>query len=354
MMKKPAYLEGISGSMVKTDRIQLHVLSTPGEGTPVLFMHGNFSSALFWEETMLALPAGYRAIAPDLRGYGWTEAQPIDATRGYRDWSEDILALMDTLELESAHFVAWSLSAGVVYRLISDAPGRIRSATLISPVSIYGFGGTRDIEGTPTYSDFAGSGGGTVNPEFIQHIKDGDRSDEGMNAPRNVINSSYYKPPFRAAREEDFLTGALAEQTGEQAYPGDSVPSTNWPFTAPGVWGPINASAPKYIQEDAEDVLASTRKPPILWIRGSDDLIVSDNSLFELGTLGKMGLVPGWPGEEEYPSQPMVGQMRAFLTRYSESGGAFSEHIIEDTGHSPHIEKPDVFNTILHDFLESN
>jgi len=354
MMKKPETLDGITARMVKTDRLDMHVLTTDEDGIPVLFLHGNFSSALFWEETMLALPEGLRAIAPDLRGYGWTEDRRIDATRGYRDWSEDILALMDSMAIERAHFVAWSLSAGIVYRLIIDAPDRIRTITLVSPISIHGFGGTRDVDGTPTFSDFAGSGGGTVNQEFIQLIKDGDRSDEGMNTPRNVINSSYYKPPFRAAREEDFLTGALAERTGEEAYPGDSVPSQNWPFVAPGVWGPINASAPKYIQEDAADVLTSTGKPPILWIRGSDDLIVSDNSLFELGTLGKMGLVPGWPGEEVYPPQPMVSQTRTFLTAYAEQGGRYTEHAIEETAHSPHIEKPDVFNAILHDFLQSN
>lgn len=353
-MEKPAYLNGISGRHVKTEQLRMHVLFHQDDGIPVFFLHGNFSSALFWEETMLALPEGYRGIAPDLRGYGWTEDKPIDATRGYRDWSDDICALMDTLELERAHFVAWSLSAGIIYRLISDQPERLLSATLVSPVSIYGFGGTRGLAGDPVYPDYAGSGGGTVNPEFVQHIVEGDRSDEGMNAPRNVINSSYYKPPFRAAREEEFLTGALAERTGEQAYPGDSIPSINWPFVAPGVWGPINASAPKYIRDDAADVLASAAKPDILWIRGSDDLIVSDNSLFELGTLGKMGLVPGWPGEEEYPSQPMVGQTRAFLDAYAGAGGTYSEHVIADSAHSPHIEKPEAFNDLLHDFLKSN
>lgn len=353
-MDKPAYLDGIDGKQIQTKRLEMHVLSTMQEGDPVIFLHGNFSAALFWEETMLALPDGFRGIAPDLRGYGWTEDKPIDATRGYHDWCEDIAALMDTLGIDSAHFVAWSLGAGVIYRLIIDSPQRVRSATLISPVSIYGFGGTRGLDGEPVFPDFAGSGGGTVNPEFIQLIAAGDRSAEGSNTPRNVINSSYYKAPFRAAREEDFLTGALMERTGADRYPGDAVPSSNWPFAAPGIWGPINASSPKYIREDAPRMLAAEHKPPILWVRGSDDLIVADQSLFELGTLGKMGLVPGWPGEETYPSQPMVGQMRAYLEQYAEHGGQYTEHVIEDTAHSPHIEKPEAFHAILHDFLRSN
>jgi pimeloyl-ACP methyl ester carboxylesterase len=36
----------------------------------VLFIHGNFSSATWWEETMVKLPPQYRAIAPDQRGFG--------------------------------------------------------------------------------------------------------------------------------------------------------------------------------------------------------------------------------------------------------------------------------------------
>ena len=38
-------------------------------------------------------------------------------------------------------------------------------------------------------SDCAGSGGGTVNPEFVKRIQAGDRSAEDPNSPRNVINA---------------------------------------------------------------------------------------------------------------------------------------------------------------------
>jgi pimeloyl-ACP methyl ester carboxylesterase len=157
--------------------------------------------------------------------------------------------------------------------------------------------------------------------------------------------------PFRAAREEDFLTGALMEKMGTDRYPGDLVPSENWPNVAPGVWGPINAGSPKYVLKDVPALLAAQPKVPILWIRGSHDMIVSDNSMFDFGTLGKMQLVPGWPGDEVYPPQPMVSQTRNVLEQYAANGGTFQEEVVQDTAHSPHIEKPDEFNALLHEFL---
>lgn len=335
-------LPGITSAFVDTPRLRQHVLSCgPEDGEPIVFLHGNFSAATYWEELMLALaPHGFRCIAPDLRGYGWTEDKLINATRGYRDWADDVNELLDALGVERAHLVGWSMSGGIVYRFIADHPERVISATLQAPVSPYGFGGTKGIEGTPCFDDFAGSGGGVVSPLFIQRIQMGDRSADDANSPRNIINAFYYKPPFRAAREEDFLTASLMEKTGPDRYPGDSAPSPNWPYVGPGAWGPVNCWSPKYLRNDVPDLLAAQPKPPILWIRGDSDLVVGDNSMFDLATLGKLGYVPGWPGEEVVPPQPMLGQTRDVLEKYAAAGGSYREVVLADCAHSPHIEKP--------------
>lgn len=254
-MNAPAPLQGIEIRMVETARLKMHTyFSGPENGIPVIFLHGNFSSALFWQTTLLGLPAGFRGIAPDLRGYGWTEFHPVDARRGYRDWAADLLALMDALNIHKAHLVGWSLGGGILYRIMADHPERALSITLVCPVSPFGFGGTKDEDGKPCFPDFAGSGGGVVNPDFIRRIKEGDRSAEDPNSPRNVIAAFYYKAGFKPEMEEDFLTGALREVIGPENYPGDAVPSVNWPMTAPGQWGVINAGAPKYVLGDLEDM----------------------------------------------------------------------------------------------------
>jgi pimeloyl-ACP methyl ester carboxylesterase len=302
---------------------------------------------------MLKLPDGFRGIAPDLRGYGDTEDRLIDATRGMADWVNDLLALLDALKVEKTHVVGHSMGGTVVLGLVTAAPTRILSGTLVDPGSPYGFGGTKDIDGTPCFDDFAGSGGGVVNPDFPKLIEAGDRSTDNPQAsPRVVMNSFYWKPPFIPVREEDLLSSLLTEKIGAERYPGDFVASENWPNVAPGKFGPINALSPKYVGDSVEKFIAVEPKPYILWIRGDSDQIVSDNSFFDLGTLGQLGFVPGWPGADVYPPQPMVSQTRHLLEQYQVQGGEFEEIIIADTGHSPYIEKPQEFMAIFKKVLK--
>src|SRR6266545_3968705 len=102
-------------------------------------------------------------------------------------------------------------------------------------------------------------------------------------------------------------------------------------YTGPAVNAAIVAHVRRFI--------TAAHKPPVLWVRGANDQIVSDSSLFEFGTLGKLGAVPGWPGEEIYPPQPMVGQTRAVLGQYAANGGAYREAVLDGCGHSPYVVK---------------
>jgi pimeloyl-ACP methyl ester carboxylesterase len=340
--------------MIQTPRLQMHVLLRgPSDGVPVLLIHGNASSNTFWEETMLALPAAFRSIAPDLRGYGDTEDKRIDATQGCMDWVADLLGLMDVMGYVRFHVAGHSLGGSVIWAMLAAAPERIYTATVIAPGSPFGFGGTKDPQGTPCAPDFAGSGGGIVNPEFARLIAEGYRGTEYQASPRTVMNSFYWKPPFQHPREEALLSGVLSEKIGPDRYPGDLETSSNWPSVAPGKWGPANAISPRYIGESVQKMLSTPAKPPILWVRGSDDQIVGDMSLFNMGTLGKLGLVPGWPGDAVHPPQPMVGQTRYVLEQYRAAGGSFREEVIAETGHSPHMEKPEIFDAMFHGHLKS-
>jgi len=345
-------MEGVTACTVATRRIATRVLfSGPEDGIPVLFLHGNLSSATWWEETMVALPAVYRAIAPDQRGFGQADAEKkIDARRGMGDLADDAAALLDHLGVGRAHLVGNSLGGMVVWCMMMDYPDRFLSITLADPGSPYGFGATKDIDGTPATPDFAGSGGGLANPELIKRIQDQDRSLDSPFSPRAALRTLLVKPPFIAPREEELLSSMLSTHIGVQDVPGDAVRSPNWPHMAPGVWGASNATSPRYAG-DVASIYDGRLQVPILWVRGSHDLVVSDTAASDPGFLGRAGFLPGWPGEDAYPPQPMIGQTRAVLERYAAAGGSYQEVVIQDSGHVPFIEKPDEFNAIFHRHL---
>jgi len=65
----------------------------------VVFVHGNLSTSRFWDGTLAALPRSVQGLALDLRGFGRTEARPVDAIGGMRDFADDLHALLEAPEL---------------------------------------------------------------------------------------------------------------------------------------------------------------------------------------------------------------------------------------------------------------
>ncbi|MGW9166810.1 alpha/beta fold hydrolase [Agromyces sp. NPDC055658] len=337
-------LPGILARQVATPRLRAGVLerpAVPGEqSATVVVVHGNVSSSLFWQPVMLALPASVRAIAIDLRGFGDSETLPVDATRGVRDFSDDVASVIDELGLGAVHLVGWSMGGGVAMQLVIDRPELVASLTLQSTVSPYGFGGTR-LDGTLLVDDAAGTGGGGANPDFVARLAAGDRTEESPTSPLTVYRSSYVAPGFASELESIWVASMLSTATGVDHYPGDASGSANWPGFAPGGRGVLNTMAPTHF--DTSAIVDVAEKPPVLWIHGAQDAIVGDASFFDLNQLGKAGIIPGWPGDEVAPPQPMVSQTRAVLARYAERGGAVTEVELDGCGHSPHLERPAEF-----------
>lgn len=97
-----------------------------GEGPPVVLLHGFPELAFSWRYQLPALAAaGFRAIAPDQRGYGLTTVPPAVADYRVGELIADVHGLLDALELESATFVGHDWGALVVWHMAMLAPERM-------------------------------------------------------------------------------------------------------------------------------------------------------------------------------------------------------------------------------------
>ncbi len=345
-------LPGVRSATVDTDRIRTHYLEAgSGAGTPIIMIHGNLSTGRFYEHLMPALAATHRVLAPDMRGFGDSAPAPLDATRGLADWADDTFALVQALGIEPPpHLVGWSTGGAAIAQYAMNHP--VSSLTFVDPVSPHGYGGTFP-DGRPCFPDGAGSGGGTANPEVVRRLAEGDASDESPASIRNVMNAFYFAPPHREPpdREDLLVAEILKTVTGADNYPGDSVASENWPGTAPGRTGILNALSPKYC--DWTGILDLDPKPPVLWTHGTADLVVADGSPLELGTLGAAGSVPDWPGPDVFPPQPMITQIRELLDRYAAAGGRVRAEMFDGSGHGPHFDARDKWLATFTEFLAS-
>jgi pimeloyl-ACP methyl ester carboxylesterase len=341
---------------LNTSRIRTHCwVSGPEAGEPLLLIHGNMTTGRFFQALADRLPDRFRIVAPDLRAFGRTEALPVDASRGLRDWSDDVRALVEALgwaDAKRVHAAAWSLGGGILQQYEIDHPNDLATLTFLAPLSPYGFGSTSDAQGTPSHRDFAGSGGGTAGPDFVRRLAARDRTeDEPMSSPRVTMRTFFWSPRYKAPDEDELIDEVMLTSVGEDFYPGGSMLSDNWPGVAPAPRGVNNAMSPAWCDTSAFGDVA--QPAPLLWIRGDEDQVVSDASMFDFGTLGKLGAVPGWPGDDVYPSQPMIAQSRAVFERRRAHGGQLREVVLHEVGHGPLIERPDEVARLMVEHIDA-
>jgi hypothetical protein len=139
--------------------------------------------------------------------------------------------------------------------------------------------------------------------------------------------------------DEDFLLDeSLTTVVGDDFYPGTTTTTEAWPGVSPGDRGVLNTMTPGYF--DASGIADLDEKPPMTWVRAMEDQVISDSSSFDLAMLGQLGVVPGWPGAEVMPPQPMHQQIQSVLDRYAANGGQVRVVTLEHCAHGVPTEDP--------------
>lgn len=130
----PAFTQGLIDTLTTAklgNGLTMRYADTaPGDDSrpPVVFMHGWPECWFSWRHQLEAVhAAGYRGIAPDLRGFGGTDAPAETAAYGVAERTGDMAALLAHLELETADFVGHDHGALTGWLLAQLRPEIVRS-----------------------------------------------------------------------------------------------------------------------------------------------------------------------------------------------------------------------------------
>lgn len=122
----------VQAQTLRVNGLDMFVASL-GEGPAVLLLHGFPDSHRVWRHQMQPLAdAGFRVIAPDLRGYGRTEAPADVRAYAIRHLRDDVIALLDALDIDKILLVGHDWGAVIAWQVCMDAPGRVERLVALS------------------------------------------------------------------------------------------------------------------------------------------------------------------------------------------------------------------------------
>ncbi|TNE57687.1 MAG: alpha/beta fold hydrolase [Alphaproteobacteria bacterium] len=137
-----------------------------GEGVPVLLVHGFASNAkLNWGETgwiTFLVENGFRVITLDVRGHGESDKPHEPERYTNAAMMSDILAVLDHLDISTAHMVGYSMGAILLMGLLPDHADRMTTLTLGGVGDVLFKGGRGDAE-------FIAQGLEAEDPSSITH-----------------------------------------------------------------------------------------------------------------------------------------------------------------------------------------
>ncbi len=133
----------VTEHVVKTPRhTSFYLACGASDATPVIFVHGWPELSISWRHQLPCLAAlGFRAIAPDMRGYGRSTVHPRHEDYALEHMAGDMIELLDSLGHEKAIWVGHDWGSPVVWGIASHHPDRCHGvANLCVPYFPTSFG----------------------------------------------------------------------------------------------------------------------------------------------------------------------------------------------------------------------
>src|SRR5271170_29812 len=123
----------VTHRMIETNGIRLHV-AEQGEGPLIILCHGFPECWYSWRHQLLALAkAGFRAVAPDLRGYGRSDRPEEVEKYTLLHYVGDIVGLVDALGAKQAVIAGHDIGAAIAWQAALLRPDRFRAVIALSP-----------------------------------------------------------------------------------------------------------------------------------------------------------------------------------------------------------------------------
>ncbi|PWA60457.1 epoxide hydrolase [Artemisia annua] len=146
LLKKQTKMEGIEHKTISANGLNMHI-AQKGQGPLVLFIHGFPELWYSWRHQIVYLADhGYRAVAPDLRGYGETTGAPLNDITKFtiHHLVGDMIGLIDAIASEGEKvfvvghdwgaIIAWHLCISLSFDWLKDVVKRI-----VAPLSTLRF-----------------------------------------------------------------------------------------------------------------------------------------------------------------------------------------------------------------------
>ncbi len=126
-------IAGISLRSIESNGISMRIAEAGDDGPVVLFAHGWPESWYSWRHQLIALAeAGYRAVAPDMRGYGGSDAPPDVEDYDMDHLTRDMVGILDSLGVETATIVGHDWGAPVAQYAALFYPERFTALAMLS------------------------------------------------------------------------------------------------------------------------------------------------------------------------------------------------------------------------------